>query len=122
MDDIFTALDESLANVNMILGSRFVAPLRADAEQLRKHITLLSDTIDEWLLCQKGWRYLKNIFSGPEIKRSLPEATGKFGQVDKYFQDLMKRTVRATNCLKIVKLHPNTHEQLLENNKKLEEV
>jgi dynein heavy chain len=32
LDDIYTALDESLANLNMILGSRFVAPLRADAE------------------------------------------------------------------------------------------
>ena len=106
MDDIFTALDESLANVNMILGSRFVAPLRADAEALRKSVSLLSDTIDEWLLCQKQWRYLKNIFSGPEIKRSLPEATAKFVQVDRYFGELMKRTQRVTNCLRTVKLWP----------------
>jgi len=32
LEDIYTALDESLANLNMILGSRFVAPLRVEAE------------------------------------------------------------------------------------------
>jgi hypothetical protein len=32
LEEIYTALDESLANLNMILGSRFVAPLRVEAE------------------------------------------------------------------------------------------
>jgi len=32
LDDIYVELDDSLANINMILGSRFVAPLRAEAE------------------------------------------------------------------------------------------
>jgi len=32
LDDIYVALDDSLANLNMILGSRFVAPLRVEAE------------------------------------------------------------------------------------------
>jgi len=122
MDDIFTALDDSMANIGMILGSRFVAPLRTEAETLKKHISLLSDTIDEWLMCQKNWRYLKNIFSGPEIKRSLPDATTKFLQVDKYFTELMKRTARGTNCLKTVKQYPQTFDLLVENNKKLDEV
>jgi hypothetical protein len=51
LDDIYTALDESLANINMILGSRFVAPLRADAEQQKNYIMLLSDMIDQWVVC-----------------------------------------------------------------------
>lgn len=122
MDDIFTALDDSMANIGMILGSRFVAPLRNEAEQLKKYISLLSDTIDEWLMCQKNWRYLKNIFSGPEIKRAMPDSTIKFQQVDKYFTELMKRTQRSTNCLKTVKQYGNTYDLLLENNKKLDEV
>jgi hypothetical protein len=32
LDEIFTELDESLASINMVLGSRFVKPLRAEAE------------------------------------------------------------------------------------------
>jgi len=32
LDDVYTALDESLASINAILGSRFVKPLRVQAE------------------------------------------------------------------------------------------
>lgn len=32
MTDVYQALDDSLSNINMILGSRFVKPLRAEAE------------------------------------------------------------------------------------------
>jgi hypothetical protein len=32
LDDLFAILDESLANINMVLGSRFVKPLRPEAE------------------------------------------------------------------------------------------
>jgi len=51
LDDIYTELDNSLANLNMILGSRFVAPLRADAEQQKYYINTLSDMIDQWVTC-----------------------------------------------------------------------
>ena len=71
LDDIYTNLDESLANINMILGSRFVAPLRADAEQQKTYIMLLSDMIDQWVMCQKNWRYLENIFKANDIKTAL---------------------------------------------------
>jgi hypothetical protein len=48
LDDIFVVLDESLANINMVLGSRFVTPLRADAEQWKKWILTISEMIEEW--------------------------------------------------------------------------
>lgn len=32
MTDVYQALDDSLSNINMILGSRFVKPLRQEAE------------------------------------------------------------------------------------------
>jgi hypothetical protein len=35
----------------MILGSRFVKPLRAQAEEWKKNIVTLSDMVDEWLIC-----------------------------------------------------------------------
>ena len=42
IDDIFQALDESLATINTILGSRFVKPLRAEAEGWKKNLFLLN--------------------------------------------------------------------------------
>ena len=37
VDVIYESLDESLSNINMILGSRFVKPLRAEAEKLKRY-------------------------------------------------------------------------------------
>jgi len=86
LDDIYVALDESLANINMILGSRFVAPLRVEAEQQKHYIMTLSDMIDQWVICQKNWRYLENIFKANDIKQALAQTTQQFMTVDKFFK------------------------------------
>ena len=36
VDDIYGQLDESMASVNMILGSRYVKPIRNEAEHWKK--------------------------------------------------------------------------------------
>jgi hypothetical protein len=48
LDEIFTVLDESLASINMVLGSRFVKPLRPEAEQWKRWILTISEMIEEW--------------------------------------------------------------------------
>lgn len=116
MDDIFTNLDESLANINMILGSRFVKPLRDVAEKWKREILYLSDMVDEWLMCQKNWRYLANIFKAPDIKASLMEETKQFEGVDKFYRQLMIKTSKQSNCLKIVRAPPQNVLQLLKDN------
>ena len=72
IDDVFNALDESLATINTILGSRFVKPLRAEAETWKKNLLTLNQIVEEWIITQKQWIYLENIFTAPDIKRQLP--------------------------------------------------
>lgn len=79
LDDIYTALDETLAEINMILGSRFVKPLRKKAEEWKKHIMTMGDLIDQWVMCQNQWRYLKKIFEAKEISSHLAEETRSYG-------------------------------------------
>ena len=122
MDDIFTALDESLAQINTILASRFVKPLRTQAEKWLREIMCLSDMIDAWLLCQKSWRYLENIFQAPDIKRSLPVETDKFMQVDKYFRQLMSKVTKTPSCIKWPRQFAITLDQLNTNKEILDEV
>ena len=112
LDDIFTALDESLANINMILGSRFVKPLRAEAEQWKKWIMTISDMVDEWVMCQKNWRYLQNIFKADDIQKALPQENSMFTKVTTFFTSLMTKTQKQPNCLKIVKGQQNVLEAL----------
>lgn len=53
VDDIYTTLDESMAQVNTILGSRYVKPLRTEAETWKKNLQLLSKVLDNWISLQK---------------------------------------------------------------------
>ena len=71
VDDIYTTLDESMASINMILGSRFVKPLRSDAEIWKKNLQLLSKVLDNWVFLQKQWMYLENIFTAGDIRKQL---------------------------------------------------
>jgi len=73
LEDITAALDESLVTINTVLGSRFCAHIRSDVENYQKRLMLLSETLDEWLNCQKQWMYLEAILFADDIKRDLPE-------------------------------------------------
>ena len=99
VEDIVAALDDSLVTLNTILGSRYCAPIRDDVENWQRKLNLLSDTLDEWLLCQKQWMYLETIFSAADIQRQLPDENRRFVGVDKSWKAIMKRTNTNPNCI-----------------------
>jgi dynein heavy chain len=72
-----------MATVNTVLGSRFVKPLRPEAEAWKKNLQLLSKVLDNWVFLQKQWMYLENIFTAGDIKKQLPNEGLKFDHVDK---------------------------------------
>lgn len=91
IEEVLDTIDESLAEVNMILGSRFVAPLRDEAEKKKKEILQSSDLIDEWTVLLRNWRYLYKIFDpkNQDILQTLPEENKKFQAIDKQFKAFM---------------------------------
>ena len=123
MDEIYTNLDESLAEINMILGSRFVKPLREVAEKWKKDILYMSDMVDEWVTCQRNWRYLQNIFKAKDINASMPEESKMFANVDKQYKALMIKTSKNPVCIKIARqANVNTLLNLTNYNKDLDRV
>jgi len=124
IDDVFASLDDSLATINTILGSRFVKPLRAEAERWKKDLFTLNQVIEEWVNCQKQWIYLENIFKAPDIKRQLPTESQRFEKVDNFFKQQMNKTKKSPNAMKSIKGPQNNNilEQLKGNNEVLEEI
>lgn len=118
LDDVYQVLDESLAQINMILGSRFVKPLRGEAEKWKKDILTISDMVEQWQTCQMNWRYLENIFmKAADIRKAMPDETKRFEQVDKSFKTLMGKTQKQPFILKIVHMKPfKTLDELTQNN------
>jgi len=69
VDDLYTFLDENLANINMIRGNQYKAVVEKDAESLRKALITMNTVTEDLLTLQRSWMYLENIFSSNEIKR-----------------------------------------------------
>ena len=92
VEDVTAALDDSLVTISTVLGSRFCAPIREEVESWQRKLMYISETLDEWLTCQKQWMYLETIFAADDIKRQLPEESKRFANVDKAWKSLMKKT------------------------------
>ena len=61
--------------------------------------------IDDWLVVQKNWIYLENIFTSGDIKSKLREEAAKFEMVDKSFKKHMLATARSKYVFKNLGVH-----------------
>ena len=57
--------------MNNVLGSRYVKRLLSKAEYVKARLDLLQETIEEWIICQRNWIYLENIFASSDIRKRL---------------------------------------------------
>lgn len=98
--EVVANLDDSLVTINTVLGSRYVGGIRTFVDTWRSKLMLMSETLDEWLTCQRNWMYLETIFGSPDIIRQLPGPAKTFQGVDKSFRAIMKQTNDEPNALK----------------------
>ena len=61
--------------------------------------------IDDWLIVQKNWIYLENIFGSGDIKTKLREEAAKFELIDKSFKKHMTSTARSKYVFKNLGSH-----------------
>lgn len=78
--------------------------------------------VEEWVVCQKQWIYLENIFAAPDIKKQLPSESIRFECVNTFFKQLMTRTQKSSNAMKIIKNYPFLLDQLKANNEILDDI
>ena len=121
VDDVTQLLEDNQVTLQTIAASRFVTGIRDDVEVWEKKLGLLSEVLDEWLLCQRNWMYLEVIFGQPDIQKQLPLEASKFMKVDKHWKELMKKANANPVCMTIVAT-PNLLDTFLDDNKKLDEI
>ncbi|KNE58518.1 hypothetical protein AMAG_04085 [Allomyces macrogynus ATCC 38327] len=121
VEDIQTLLEDSQVTLATIKASRHLGPIKSDVEKWDKSLSLFSDTLDAWMVCQRNWLYLESIFSAPDIQRQLPEEAKMFAQVDRNWKDIMRRAARHPNAMKCGTT-PGTLETLQQNNEFLEKI
>uniref|UniRef100_UPI0037E7F8F2 dynein axonemal heavy chain 10 n=1 Tax=Semicossyphus pulcher TaxID=241346 RepID=UPI0037E7F8F2 len=97
VDEILLNVDNDAMNLQSMAGSRFVGPFLGTIQQWEKDLSLISETIEVWLLVQRKWMYLESIFIGGDIRSQLPEEAKKFDNIDKRFKEIMSDTVKGPN-------------------------
>uniref|UniRef100_A0A4W6G9Y8 Dynein axonemal heavy chain 10 n=1 Tax=Lates calcarifer TaxID=8187 RepID=A0A4W6G9Y8_LATCA len=97
VDEILLNVDNDAMNLQSMAGSRFVGPFLGPIQQWEKDLSLISETIEVWLLVQRKWMYLESIFIGGDIRSQLPEEAKKFDNIDKKFKDIMSDAVKGPN-------------------------
>uniref|UniRef100_K7FYG4 Dynein axonemal heavy chain 6 n=1 Tax=Pelodiscus sinensis TaxID=13735 RepID=K7FYG4_PELSI len=120
-DEIQVLLDDSTINVSTIASSRYVGPLKSRVDEWQKQLALFSQTLEEWLTCQRNWLYLESIFSAPDIQRQLPGEAKMFLQVDKSWKEIMRKVNRLPNALRAA-TQPGLLETFQNNNGLLDQI
>ncbi|VDO08408.1 unnamed protein product [Rodentolepis nana] len=89
-DEIQQLWDDSNINISTIASSRHVGPIKPQVDEWVAKLALFGETLEQWLICQKGWIYLESIFSAPDIQRQLPTEAKSFAALDKSFKEVMR--------------------------------
>lgn len=116
LEEVIQQLDDHRIELQTIMASRFVAPVKEKVEQWIKSLRLVSDVIEEWITLQKNWMYLEFIFSSDDIKEQLPEESEQFSAVDRLFRSLTSKAYTVQNVFQIC-----TEDELLDDVRKSNE-
>ena len=120
IDDLYTFLDENLANINMIRGNQYKAVVEKEAERLRKELITMNSVTEDLLTLQKSWMYLENIFSSSEIKKVLQQESSMFDKIDAFFKTTMTIADKQQTAQKFLGKQKNILEQLKNNNESVD--
>ena len=58
-------------SLQTMMGSRFISGVQASVEHWEKKLSLLSETLDEWVTTQRNWMYLETIFCAEDIQKQV---------------------------------------------------
>ncbi|KAL8275069.1 hypothetical protein Esti_000948 [Eimeria stiedai] len=120
-EEIIALLDEHILTTQGLQFSLYKKPHEKEIEEWAALIMTASETLDEWLKCQRSWLYLQPIFQSPDIAKQLPAETKRFNTVDTAWRVLMRHTCEEPHILTACST-PGVVDKLRENNRLLERV
>lgn len=126
VEGVSVLLEDNQVTLQTILGSRFVKGIREKVDLWDGKLRLLSDVLEEWILCQRAWLYLENIFCADDIKKQLPVEAAKFSKVDSAWKKHMRKmhenpkAIDVTEISGVLEMFKNANKVLDEVQKSLE--
>ncbi|OXB71582.1 UNVERIFIED_CONTAM: hypothetical protein H355_004177 [Colinus virginianus] len=100
-EEIIALFDEHIALTQTLQFSPDKRPFEEEIEAWCSELLLASETLDEWLKCQRSWMYLQPVFDSPDIVKQLPSETKRFRSVDTGWRVLMRHTIECPLVLSV---------------------
>eukprot|EP00392_Amoebophrya_sp_AT5.2_P005332 g5341.t1 len=91
VSEIIVQIEDHCVTIATMMGSRYIGGIKDKVEVWMKKIYNAADILDEWIIMQRSWMYLENIFSAEDIQKQLPGETTKFKQVDRFYRELFRK-------------------------------
>eukprot|EP00929_Paragymnodinium_shiwhaense_P038463 TRINITY_DN20312_c0_g2_i5.p1 TRINITY_DN20312_c0_g2~~TRINITY_DN20312_c0_g2_i5.p1 ORF type:complete len:4212 (-),score=1387.32 TRINITY_DN20312_c0_g2_i5:193-12828(-) len=85
-------LDEQIVTTQAMMFSMFKGPFEEEIDEWNARLMRVSETLEEWLKCQRAWMYLQPIFDSDDIMRQLPTEGKRFKHVDSSWRQQMTYT------------------------------
>jgi dynein heavy chain, axonemal len=104
-DEIQQLVDDQIVKTLSMRSSRYIGRLLERATQWEKTLTVLQETLDNWLKVQATWLYLEPIFGSDDIMRQMPVEGRLFKTVDVTWRENMSATVAEPLALSIASRH-----------------
>ena len=118
--EITEVLDDQLNLTQQHQFSPFKAHFENELNEWERTLTSMSDIIEEWITCQRSWRYLQPIFDSPEMAVQMPKMHRVFEKVDKSWRKMMLQAHQNPNVLSYCTSGVKMLDVFRENNRQLE--
>ncbi|KAL7709319.1 dynein heavy chain cytosolic putative [Lotmaria passim] len=120
--DVVELLDEHLNLTQQLQFSPFKGYFEEAITDWERSLNLVSDTLEQWLECQRAWRYLEPILNSADIAMQLPRLSTLFEKVDRTWRRVMGNAHAQPNVLEYCMSTNKLLDHLREANRLLEEV
>jgi dynein heavy chain len=102
IEDVTISLEDNQVTLQTMMASRHVGAVQSQVEMWDKKLLLLSDILDQWVICQRNWMYLEPIFGAADIQRQLPMEAKMFQDVNHFYKETMRKVHMNQNVMKAI--------------------
>lgn len=97
--ELFEKLEDNLLKIQAMLSSKFAVEIRESLQVWERKLSLIHETLEEWLQFQQQWMYLENVFGAADIQKQLPTEYAKFFAMDKFWKETMLKVQKKAGVL-----------------------
>eukprot|EP01063_Lacrimia_lanifica_P022021 TRINITY_DN29731_c0_g1_i1.p1 TRINITY_DN29731_c0_g1~~TRINITY_DN29731_c0_g1_i1.p1 ORF type:complete len:4486 (+),score=1517.19 TRINITY_DN29731_c0_g1_i1:1-13458(+) len=95
-DPLLAQIEDSTQSLAAVMTSRYCAPhILAKASEWQVKVRRIGTALEEWLVCQKHWVHLDQVFSQHDVCRLWPKSAFAFSLLDR---DFMTRIQEVARC------------------------